>query len=306
MYRCFILVAFVVPILVRGAVASDVTSCGATIGAGETGVLQADLDCTAGAYGVRLLPAATLDLNGHRLSVGLQADAAVVGVRNAGDPIGSGSGNFTIVGPGEIAGDGQELAGTIYGTYGCIVLNDGRARITSPTGTVDIHGCIYGVVGSSSGGSPNGGRLVVDHASLHDNVFDGVAVSRLAASDVDASSNGGQGLGAYVVQLLNVTANDNPRGHGVFGAQTLKGVNVTANRNYTGAECWRTLKVRGLVASENVLFGAAGGKVRLVGSTVESNGVADVQSVQLPQLVDTTCGTSMDHDGASWGICAGE
>lgn len=287
--------------------AGDVTSCGATVASGETGVLQADLDCTTGPYGVRLLPGGTLDLNGHRISVGSQADATVVGVATTAgdDPIGSGRGNFTIVGPGEISGVGREFAGTISGTYGCVQLNDGRARVTSATGTVDIHGCVYGIVGSA-GESPNGGRLTVDHASLHDNLFDGAAVSRLAASDVDASHNGGQGLSTTVAKLTNVTANDNPKGHGVFGASTLKGVNVTANGNYTGAECWRTLKVVGLTAGGNALFGAAGNKVVLIDSTVENNGTADIMSRTYPRLVNTTCGTSLDGNSVTWGLCAND
>lgn len=192
--------------------ASDITTCGA---AGDVGVPQTDLACASEPYGVRLLPGGTLDLNGHHVHAGPQASATVLGVATAApDPLGDGPGSFTIVGPGEISGEGRQ--NPLGGTYACVQLNDGRAVVKSDTGIVDIHGCVYGVVGSA-GATPNGGRLTIGHASLHDNVFDGIAVKNVAASNVDASNNGGQGIGATATKLVNVTANDTARARGVRG-----------------------------------------------------------------------------------------
>src|SRR5262245_61959491 len=57
------------------AQAFDVTSCGQTVPARETGTLVGDLSCAAG-VGVHLGHNATLDLNGHALAA--TADSAVV------------------------------------------------------------------------------------------------------------------------------------------------------------------------------------------------------------------------------------
>ena len=61
--------------LASAAHALDVTSCGQTVPARETGFLQADLACPSG-VGVHLADKATLDLNGHTLAA--TADSAIV------------------------------------------------------------------------------------------------------------------------------------------------------------------------------------------------------------------------------------
>jgi hypothetical protein len=52
---------------VATARATDVTTCGTTVAAGDTGVLQADLSCPNDFFGVRLLKGSTLQLNGHSI-----------------------------------------------------------------------------------------------------------------------------------------------------------------------------------------------------------------------------------------------
>jgi len=82
--------------------ATDVTTCGQTIAAGDTGVLQADLTCSSGAFAVQLMHNARLQLNGHTLA---RVDDA--GGSGTATVLGSGDGmaaRFKILGPGTIAG----------------------------------------------------------------------------------------------------------------------------------------------------------------------------------------------------------
>src|SRR6185503_21000850 len=60
------------PFVSAASFAFDVTACGQTIEAGETGVLQADLDCptTSGSIALLMEPRAVFDVNGHTLNGG--------------------------------------------------------------------------------------------------------------------------------------------------------------------------------------------------------------------------------------------
>jgi hypothetical protein len=84
--------------------ATDVTTCGQTVVDGDTGVLQADLDCSAasGVFAAVLVRnKATLSLNGHTI-IGRLDIAAV-----AGDV----ARRFAVVGPGAITGAGTGISG---------------------------------------------------------------------------------------------------------------------------------------------------------------------------------------------------
>jgi len=292
--RSSIWAAAVVLGLVRAALATDITSCGAVVESGDIGILQDDLSCTTGDFGIRILPGGTLDLSDHVLTVGPTVSAAIVG----------GPGRFTIVGPGTITGGAYWVTpNQPGGTWACVHVKDGTARLTSAIDSIDVSGCVYGVLGGSDLTETNEGKLLADHAVLHNNLYDGVAVKTVRASDVDASSNGSQGISAQVAKLTNVTANDNAKGHGVFGARRLKGTNVTANRNYVGAESWTALTVTGLTATENIFVGAAGEKVRLGASFLLDNGYADIVSTVVPSLDGTTCGLAIDRSSQDWNVC---
>ena len=56
------------------AMATDITSCGATIAPGDTGTLRADLDCST-------FPVGVLDLNGHAIQGSDATTATVQGTR---------------------------------------------------------------------------------------------------------------------------------------------------------------------------------------------------------------------------------
>jgi hypothetical protein len=186
-----------------------------------------------------------------------------------------------------------------------VQLNDGRARIGSTAGLIDVHDCVYGVLGAA-GQDPNGrGKLVIDHATLHHHAADGAAVGMLIASDVDASGNAGQGLGAAsMARVRHVTANDNPRGHGIFAGRMLKANGVAASGNITGLESWGRVAASDVTATANQYFGVAGDAILLLNATVLDNGIADILSRRFPRLVEVTCGRSIDYDSVSWGVCA--
>ena len=84
-------------LIARSAAALDVTACGALVPDGETGVLQADIDCSLDPAdgAVALGNRSTLDMNGH----------AIVGRRIAvfcgSDPHSRGC---TVRGPGDVSG----------------------------------------------------------------------------------------------------------------------------------------------------------------------------------------------------------
>ena len=264
--------------------------------------------------GVRLLRKATLVLNGHTISGGDLTYAVVAGVGAPSDdnPVGRGSGRFTIMGPGTITGTNHPPFS--HGTAACVLLNDGRAGITGATGPVVIDGCVYGVRGSrlfADGGTPNGrGRLDIDHATVRGAYLSGIAVYRLGATDVAAVENIESGiLAGGRAMVTNLTASDND-GIGIFAGKRLEGSNVTATGNGNNGvdTCgFGRIALTNVTATGNGLFGVCGDRVMLKSSTVTGNAFADIASrLAFPVLVDTTCGTSLKVDGTSWGVCAND
>jgi len=282
------------------ATASDITACGTTIAPGDTGVLQADLDCSDSPIGILALTGAVLDLNGHSIAGG---DATSATVQGAHFPDGTGRANLTIRGPGGISGTSRNY-NTPSGTFACVQANDGHVNIQGGSGTVDISGCIYGILGST-GGDPNGrAKVLLDHVHLHGLLYDGAAVGALIASDVDVSDNGGQGLGASkTVKAQNVVARNNVHGHGLFAGTNLRAVGVEASGNYGGLEGWKTLKLVDGQITGNTFSGVASLRVKVADSTITGNGVVDVLSATPPFLRNTTCDRSLDYNSTSWHVC---
>lgn len=289
--------------------ATDITTCGTTVAAGDTAILQADLDCASHHFGIRLLPGSTLQLNGHAIAGGMVTFATVLGVEaiDDADPGEGGRGDFTLVGPGEISGVvNPPFAST--GTQACVTLQDGRAVISSPTGSIDIHHCAFGIVGYIPEYSTNRARATIDHVILHDNVFEGVTVRRLVASDVTSYNN--LGIGVHAGSKLvanNVVAYDN-MSQGLFAVHRLEGTNVTATGNGIGVGSFGSIVLTNLVATDNTYsYGVQAKRVRLTDSTVTGNPQADISSRAKPKLVSTTCGTSIRYpDQTSWGVCAND
>jgi hypothetical protein len=285
--------------------ATDVTECGTTVATGDTAVLQADLDCSSYSYGIRLLRDTTLELNGHSIAGGDPTFATVLGVSfaNDEDPPEGGRGRFTIHGPGEISGK-QNSPIISVGTQGCVVIQNGRAEISSPTGVVDIHDCVWGVVGYLPEYSNSRARATLDHVVLHDNAQEGVTVNVLVASNVESYANDGFGIHAISKLVANdVYSHDNVVG--VFATRSVKGSNITATANGNGVASFGSIELTGLVATDNTyLWGVQGKRVKLIDSTVTGSPYADIRSDKLPELTNTVCGTSYRNDtGGSWGVC---
>jgi hypothetical protein len=294
---------------VGAAAAVDITTCGTTVAAGDTGVLQADLDCPTSLFAVRLLRRATLDLNGHAVRGSDSTGAVVMGVsrENPVDTDNPGRGDFTIVGPGEISGTTHPPLPT--GTRSCILLNAGHARITSASGIVDIHHCNVGILGSAFM-VPDQGRLLVDHVAIHDAVQGGVTARTITAAQVSADDNGGIGIGAAGrLRLTDAEAHGNQIGF--FAGRSMTGSDVTATDNSLNGvdSCgFGSVKLSNLVATGNAFAGACADRLRLEDSTVTGNTTFDVYSIRLPVLINTTCGTSagVNSSSTSWGVCAND
>jgi hypothetical protein len=288
---------------------TDITACGTTVAAGDTGVLQADIVCQDEYFGVRLLTGSTLQLNGHSITGTRSTFATVLGVARVDDaePEEGGRGRFTIVGPGEIAGAGPDTHSGAT-TRACVTLQDGRATITSPTGVIDIHGCNFGIVGYILEYNNNRARATIDHVILHDNSLEGITVRKLTASDVTAFNNGEAGVHAIATMMVaNVIAHDNGN-QGVFAGSTVKGTGVTVTGNASGIECDNRVTLTNVSATDNTYsYGVRGRRVTLTDATVTGNSQVDIVALSPPRLVNTTCGTSLNNKTqTTWGVCAND
>ena len=292
----------------NAARATDIATCGATVAAGDTGVLQADLVCPNDFFGVRLLTGSTLQLNGHSIAGGVNTFATVLGVARVDDqaPDEGGPGRFTIVGPGEIAGPGPD-PNTFVSTQACVTLQNGRATITSLTGVIDIHGCNWGIVGYILQYNDNKAHAAIDHVILHNNSQGGIEVRNLTASQVTAYGNHDVGIHAISTAVVTDCNSHDNGGQGVFAGRTLKGSNVTVTNNFAGAESFRTLTLTNLTATGNTERGVEARHEKLTDSTVTGSGVVDIFTATPPRLVNTTCGTSLNSTTqATWGVCAND
>jgi len=301
-----IVICFAALLAAATARAVDISACGTTVAAGDVGVLQADLDCPTSLFGVRLLARATLDLNGHALRGGDSTAATVLGVGHddPAHPSGVGRGNFTIVGPGEISGTTHPPLPT--GTQACVLINGGRAVVTSTSGIVDVHHCVTGIAGALL--DSRRGRLTVDHAAIHDALDEGVSARTIQATNVSVSDNGQIGMGAGGrLRLTDAEAHGN--GIGFFAARSITGSNVTVTSNSLNGvdSCgFGSVSLTNLVATANGFAGACADRLRLRDSTVTGNVTFDVYSIRRPVLTNSICGSSagVGSTSTAWGVCS--
>lgn len=294
--------------------AIDITTCGTLISAGESGVLQVDLDCApTTAPAVVVLKNGTLELNGHRLRGGPTAPV-VLGARDA---TGAEPGNFTIVGPGEIAGTAPDPGPFIF-TGGCVDVNNGRVTVTSASGTVDVHGCINGIFGGTGTDTLGGrARVKIDHVTLHDNWRSAVVARTITAADVEAYNHAtGVALSARRIRVTNVYVHHNNVG---LGAEVIRGSDVIASDNIgpdpgsAGGNAIfgsKTIVLSNLVSMNNTNPGISGVRVKLVDSTVTNNGLrgphfmVDIETERRPVLIDSTClHSEVSPSGGDWDVC---
>jgi hypothetical protein len=292
----------------------DITTCNTTIPAGETGVLQVDLDCAPTSVpAVQVLTKAVLDLNGHSLRGGPTAPT----VLGAKDATGAGPANFTIVGPGEIAGTAPD-PGPIGFAGGCVDVNDGRVRLTSVSGTIDVHGCVNGIFGGDGTDQIGGrGRVKMDHVTAHDNWRSAVVARTITAEGVEAYNHAtGVALSAQRVRVTNVYVHHNNVGIGavsIRGRDVVASDNIGPDPNSAGGNAIfssGSIVLTNLVAMNNTNPGISGVRVKLIDSTVTNNGLrpphfmVDIETERRPVLVNSVClHSEVSPTGGDWDVC---
>lgn len=289
---------------VVSARAVDVTTCGQSVPDGQTGVLQADLDCSGAPDGVSLGNGAVLDLNGHRLtappSSPFPPERAAIACRTGGvvcRDVGAlsvcrGRGRCTVVsrtGRGEIAGSTAGGSGVGRGIYA-----DNLVTVTN----VDIHDVSRGIYAH--------GRARAEDVSISSCFIEGILARHVDLTNVESNLNGGEGIRCIDspsrrshVRGSNVIANANRFGGIVCGRVKLAGLHAQGNGAAFGLLGAGVYAVRGIVLTDSVV----------VGNWYDFGELVDLVSARLPRLVNTTCGhserfTESGEDIGSWGVCA--
>jgi hypothetical protein len=276
-----------------------ITTCGATIPAGQRAVLQNDVTCdwrcsgdpsiVCGYNGDHLCngttqgyctadrfivePGATLDLNGHTIAMAYQADGVRCGSSAAA------TGRCKVFGPGEFKG-GKGTA--IVGVDTDLVIKD-----------ITIGRCDTAI--------ETKGRLTVKGLTLLSDRENSVTAGR-GMSIKDSNVNGGYGISSPGdVVVANVTLG--PKAAGIHSGRTLRAHDVTL-QGRTGLSA-RDLVVRRVTMSadpddpDQVPLLVAKRRLRLVDSTAGA-----IESGEEPTLVRSTCETSTVYDTTStWGVC---
>ncbi len=275
--------------LAGSAAAVDITACGQSVADADTGVLQADLDCT-GQAGVCVHPGADEQDIGCTTS----SDCNSIIDPCATTAVGLGAGavlqlnGHTLTGAGVLCSD----AGT------CKVIGPGSI-VGAPVGILArkkvvasglmVDGGRFGMI------SRRGGAILTD-VVLTDNSNDGIWSWRgtIRASGVVATGNGETGLYATLKPVIarGVTVSNNGD-HGIDG-YPVRGSGVTAQDN-VGAG---VVSARGLSVRESTLTGN--------GLTY---GGLDIMSARRPRVRNVVCDHSKNigpDSGGSWGVCASD
>jgi hypothetical protein len=201
--RCFLVCStFALWLAVTGtATAVDITSCGALVPAGETGVLQADLSGCAD--GVALAQDATIEMNGHA-------------ILNSGVGVHCTAGRCRITGPGEIgsADVGVRLDGEWPGRH-VLYIDD-----------VDVHDSAnYGIYAFA--------RIIATNLSVSGTIANtfGVYAAELRGTGISVTNNAGTGLGIGAnARVIGLTATGNG-GEGLFALGRIKVFDSTLTGN---------------------------------------------------------------------------
>jgi len=297
-------VLVLVLLLTTRAIAVDIAACGAVVSAGDTGVLVADLDCTATTQRYCTAACAAQGLCGGFIDQPCTVNedcahgpCAVVGValeRGARLDLAG----FSIV---DAPGDDP--------SYGVMCNVNGACTVTGP-GTVD--GFSFGVWGE---------RIRVFDL-LVSNGLEGVFGQRVVGGNLTATGHAWYGINGGVVRGLGpLHATDNV-GYGIFALRLSAREGVTALGNgldgvHAGFNGRSRLVARNFVVQNNAGAGiVADGGLLLIDSTVTGNNGGgagiDVASLRPPGLRGTvTCGkSSMLSDegffGPPWGVCTND
>jgi len=252
--------------LFGNAAAMDISSCNVTVPPGEVGVIQTDLSCM-GAFVVALERGATLDLNGHLISLDVNpaSSQAVVQCNTR---------RCAVAGPGSLRchqGPGN------YST-GVGMPKGGRLDVTD----TNILFCDQGIWDMGSPGAKT--RVYATDLRVLYSTYNGIEAEKLVATNLETHDNGFSGLAVEQVRGTNLVVNYNGDDGGHSGITSFGGV----------------VRVTGLVAKGNARHGVEAKKVILDSSTVTDNDVVDIVSVRFPRLINVVCGTS------NWGVCAND
>jgi hypothetical protein len=198
----------------------DVSSCGTTVPAETTGVVQSDLDCTGGILAI-LQSRSTLDLNGHTVRGEIGAAA---------------SGRMAVVGPGTLIGriSGSDEANKLSVRQVDIVADSWgilASQSTLKAEDVTITGATFRAVEVRNARFSN--------VTISNNPVDKFAVftANIRGEGVVADDNGTAGCtlcyalyATRAIKLRNLDATGN-EGFGVFGVSWVKlfDSNVTGN-----------------------------------------------------------------------------
>ncbi len=277
--------------------AVDVSTCGQTVPAGETGVLVADLSC-GDETAVTLANKAALDLGGF--TVGASDDAIVC------------ESSCSVTGPGTIAGD---LRISILSNSKRAVVNDvviDGGGIQAPSSRVAATNILVRNFGAPGGTTPHAivakilvaSDVIVEDGGRHG--FAAVAADKILATNLtvrDTTSIGIQTFRLLRATGLTVTGN---AGFGVATERTVRIDGAEISNNGGDGIAARRVKASSLTATGNGNYGVfAERNARLTDSMLTGNTDGDLFSARKPRLDNTTCGTS-DGPNGPWGVCTGD
>lgn len=233
--------------------AVDVTSCGQTIPARETGVLVADLACPTG-VGVRVSDRATLDLNGHAIASNdapaISCDGrrcTITSSAGLGDVSASPAADCILMGPR------GRLTIENFHVHAC------RSCIQTNEQNIHAYGASVGATGVSVDGCADLGinaRVVkavdvsVTNAAGHIALW---SEMRLKGANIDVSGNARVGIFAVSINARNVTAN----GNGLYGVESFNKMKIIGGQmlnnlyadvvapraRFSGVTCGNSLKL---------------------------------------------------------------
>ena len=218
-------------VLSAPAAALDITACGQTVPAGETGVLTGDVGCALSDFvGVGLEEGATLELNGFRLGGG---DNIGVHCRHR---------SCMISGPGTIYG----------GDWIAVVLEDG---VRLAVNDVTISGADVGILGGATPDSHT--RVNATNTVIENSLQWALSASKLLAEGFTVTGTGQNSLYAVATLSLRGTLIDvsNNDAVGIF-TRKLKATNLTANGNTRVGVDARTIKLEDSTLTGNNAAGA--------------------------------------------------
>jgi hypothetical protein len=282
---------------VASAAAVDVTVCGQIVPAGQTGVLVADLDCSAmpaGANAIVLERKASLDLQGH-----------------------------TLIGPAWDNGAQGAAVRCLFGEPRCVETPTGL-RCKGPNGACRVFSSTTTPGTITGPGAAIGSQA---HLAIENLILTAAAVGaftefdgKLVARDVSVTGAGGYGLSSGKgITLTNVTSSGNRIGvFGYTGKSLVRGTNVIANGNTLGGIVSNgSVKLRGVTATGNGSGdpipggGVSAPRVTLIDATVTGNiqggEPMDIAATRRPQLRNVVCGHSAVFPGdpatPTLGVC---